>query len=77
MVKGLSVIHEPTNSCESCILGKQHGESFLAGASYRAREPLELVHTDLCGPMQTRSLRGHIYFPHSLIILVGRLGYIF
>ena len=28
----------------------------------RKREILELVHTDVCGPMQTRSLGGAYYF---------------
>ena len=47
MVKGFPVIHEPSNSCKSCILGKQHKEIFPTSASYRARSPLEMVHTEL------------------------------
>ena len=43
-------------------MAKQHRESFPVGGSYRARAPLELVHTDICGPMQTPSLGGSIYF---------------
>jgi hypothetical protein len=30
--------------------------------SYRAWAPLEIVHIDLCGPIQTTSLGGRIYF---------------
>ena len=63
MVKELPQILKPRNSCEICILEKQHRESFPVGGSYREREPLELVHTDICGPMQTPSLGGSIYFP--------------
>jgi hypothetical protein len=33
-----------------------------ADTDRRKRDILELVHTDLCGPMQTRSLGGAYYF---------------
>ena len=62
IVKGFPQILKPPSSCESCILAKQHRERFQVGGSYRARAPLELVHTDICGPMQTPSLGGSIYF---------------
>lgn len=62
MVQGLPPIMQPTNSCESCIMAKQHRESFPVGRSNKARVPLELVHTDICGPMQTPSLGGSLYF---------------
>jgi hypothetical protein len=62
MVKGLPPIQAPISSCESCILGKQHRISFPKENSYRAWTPLEIVHRDLCGPMQTPSLGGSIYF---------------
>lgn len=62
MVKGLPSIQQPTSSCESCILAKHHREKFVCRLSYRAKGPLEIVHTDLCGPMQTPSLTGNIYF---------------
>jgi hypothetical protein len=62
MVEGFPPIQEPTSSCESCILEKQHMDSFPRGVSYREKAPLELVHTDLCGPMQTQSLGGSYYF---------------
>jgi len=68
MVKGLPCIQQPTSSCESCILGKHHREKFVSRVSYKAKAPLEIVHTDLCGPiqtpspMQTPSLNGCFYF---------------
>jgi transposase InsO family protein len=61
MVKGFPIINEQKNSCESCILAKHQRDSFL-DASYREKEHLELVHTDLCGPMQTQSIGGRFYF---------------
>jgi hypothetical protein len=30
--------------------------------SYRTWAPLEIVHTDLCGPLKTPPLEGNIYF---------------
>ena len=56
MVKGLPCIQQPASSCESYILGKHHREKFVSSVSYRAKAPLEIVHMDLCGPMQTPSL---------------------
>eukprot|EP00253_Pinus_taeda_P031014 PITA_31014 len=62
MVIGLPLIEKPDSLCEGCILGKQHRESFPTGKSIRAKVPLEIVHLDLCGPMQAPSLVGSQYF---------------
>ena len=61
MVKGLLSIEQSASSCESCMLGKHHREKFIYGVSNRAKEPLELVHTNLCGSMQTPSLTDNVY----------------
>ena len=53
MMKGFPNIQQPASSCESCILAKHHRGKFIYGVSYMAKAPLELVHTDLCGPLQT------------------------
>ena len=60
MVSGLPPIKAPLSSCESCILAKQHRENFPKEMSYGARAPLEIMHNDLCGPMQMPSLGGSI-----------------
>ena len=62
MVNGLSLIEQPNKLCGGCILGKQHRESYHVGKSYRARSPLEIVHSDLCGYMQTPSIGNSLYF---------------
>lgn len=36
--------------------------SFPKGSLWKAKEKLELVHTDLCGPIRTTSLSGNKYF---------------
>ncbi|CAH9095067.1 unnamed protein product [Cuscuta epithymum] len=60
-VRGLPSIGK-LELCEGCIYGKQSRGSFPAGGSWRARECLELLHADLCGPMGTESLGGRRYF---------------
>ena len=43
-------------------MGKHHREKFIYGVSYREKAPLEMVHTYLCGPMQTTFLTSNVYF---------------
>ena len=47
--------------CEACIKGKRIRSSFPKGQATRATELLEIVHSDVCGPMQTFSLGGNRY----------------
>ncbi|KAI5338053.1 hypothetical protein L3X38_017324 [Prunus dulcis] len=51
MVHGLPSLDKDFAVCEGCKLGKQHRDSFFAESTWRAQFPLELVHTDICGPM--------------------------
>ena len=61
MVKGLPLIEKPDSLCEGCILGKQHRETFPAGKLVREKELLEIVHSDLCGPIHTPLIGGSHY----------------
>jgi len=45
MVRGLPPIKEPVSTCECCILGKKHHEGFPKGFAWKAKKPLELLHT--------------------------------
>ncbi|KAA0052796.1 gag/pol protein [Cucumis melo var. makuwa] len=47
--------------CESCLEGKMTKKPFI-GKGYRAKEPLELIHSDLCGPMNVKARGGFEYF---------------
>ena len=62
MVEGLPVMKCEHLPCEACGLGKQHREEFPVHIEKRQYDILELIHTDVCGPMQTRSLGGASYF---------------
>ena len=48
--------------CEGCVQGKSHRAAMPQAATHRATKSLELVHTDVCGPMRTPSLSGAKYF---------------
>ncbi|KAJ4751816.1 polyprotein [Rhynchospora pubera] len=61
MVFGLPEIKE-IGLCEGCAYGKQSRLPFPKDHAMRARQVLEIVHTDLCGPMETESFGGSKYF---------------
>jgi hypothetical protein len=62
MVRGLPSIEHPNQLCEGCLFGKQSRKSFPKEASTRANKPLQLVHTDVCGPIKPSSLGKKNYF---------------
>ena len=53
---------ESLDVCEGCVYGKQCKKPFPKGKSRRASSSLEIVHADLCCPMQTKSFGGSRYF---------------
>lgn len=62
MVHGLPDMDYEGKFCEECVLGKHTRASFQKKAEYRAKEPLELIHTDICGPITPGSFSGKRYF---------------
>jgi hypothetical protein len=44
--------------CEACVKGKHQRTSFPKDGATRASQFLEIVHTDVCGPMRTTSHGG-------------------
>jgi transposase InsO family protein len=48
--------------CESCIAAKMTRKPLPQQSESRSEEVLELIHTDVCGPMQTSTPRGNRYF---------------
>ena len=62
MVRGLPQIEATRQVCEGCVLGKQARLSFPVGDTWRAKAPLQLVHTDICGPLDPMSYGGNRYF---------------
>ena len=58
VVREMPEITKPTNViCKHCQHGKQTKVEFKT-KEYSMTKPLEIVHTDLCGPMRTKGLEG-------------------
>jgi hypothetical protein len=51
MVRGLLSFDHVEQFCDVCVLTKQKRLPFPQQSSFRAKERLELVHGDLCGPV--------------------------
>ena len=51
LVVGLPIIKTTDDICESCVVGKQHRNSFPKKNSNRALSPADLIHADVCGSM--------------------------
>ena len=61
MVTGLLKITVPFLVCEECVVSKQYRSQFSKEKSWRAKDVLELVHLDICGPINLSSNRGKRY----------------
>ncbi|MCO5606361.1 hypothetical protein L7F22_060549 [Adiantum nelumboides] len=63
MVHDLSLLEMPPRHVrEGCVLGKMHRFAFSQDGSVRATRKLQLVHSDVCGPMRTPSVANNLYF---------------
>lgn len=51
MVLGLSEIDVPNEVCEECVHTKQHKNIFSKDARSMLKESLEVIYSDVCGPM--------------------------
>ncbi|KAL4376396.1 hypothetical protein GQ457_02G039420 [Hibiscus cannabinus] len=61
-VTDLPMLNISDDKCDSCQLEKSHRLPFSLDGVKRANMKLELVHSDLCGPMKTSSMNGSKYF---------------
>uniref|UniRef100_A0ACD5ZKI0 Uncharacterized protein n=1 Tax=Avena sativa TaxID=4498 RepID=A0ACD5ZKI0_AVESA len=62
MVRGLPCLEHVEQFCDVCVVTKQRRLPFPQQASFRAKEKLELVHGDLCGPVTPATPGGRRYF---------------
>src|SRR5271156_448738 len=61
-VRGIPISKKPELAiCKQCQIGKM-GKTSFKSKNYNTEEVLELVHTDLCGPIGTTSYTGEKYF---------------
>ena len=64
LVKGLSFNQNEIfdRICQGCACGKQHRLPFPKKSHHKCKQPLELIHTDVYGPMPINSVGGSRYF---------------
>ena len=63
LVNGLDYdVTKDIKFCEPCVDGKHHHSSFPKSGGRRATKLLEIVHSDICGRLEAKSLSGAEYF---------------
>ena len=62
MVHGLPNMDYEGKLCEECLLSKHARISIQKKAEFWAKQPLKLIHTDICGPITPESFSGTRYF---------------
>jgi hypothetical protein len=61
-VRGLPSFKMAHEICSNCLTGRQHRERFPKASTHRSTQVLNLIYTDLVGPLKTASLSGSRYF---------------
>jgi hypothetical protein len=63
MVEGIAINPKDVAvNCEGCSLGKQSRVPFPKNSSKKKDDVLQLVHSDVCGPLSVTSVGGSVYF---------------
>ena len=63
LVTGMKLPRNAESSfCEGCVEGKMKRKPFKAVGEIRSHRKLQLIHSDVCGPMPTESIGGQKYF---------------
>lgn len=62
MVRGLPDVGNSREVCSGCLMSKHARNPFPARATYSASKVLQLVHGDLCGPIEPAIIGGNKYF---------------
>ena len=70
-----SLVLEPLPTCESCLEGKMIKGQFFAKGQ-RAKELLELVHSNVYGPINIQARGGYEYFV-TFVDDYSRFGYVY
>lgn len=61
MVRGLPRVVQPKEKCTGCLMSKQTRRPIPSRVNFSANKPLELVHGDLCGPINPETASGKKY----------------
>lgn len=52
MVKGILSLKDLEEICSDCLMEKQHKEAMQKQSTWRAKENIELIHSNVCGPIR-------------------------
>ena len=70
-----SLDYESLDACKPCLMGKMT-KTPISRTMERATDLLEIIHTDVCGPMSVDAHGGHHYFL-TFTDDLSRYGYIY
>jgi hypothetical protein len=58
VVRGVDIVggENVKGNCVGCALGKQHMEKLISVEDRRPTQPLDLIHSDLVGPVEVESI---------------------
>ena len=56
-----SLDYESFDTCKPCLMGKMT-QTLFSGTMERSNDLLEIIHTDVCGPMSVEACSGYHYF---------------
>ena len=76
LVRGLPKLHFSNRLCRNCVAGKHSRSAFSSESSFRASKRLELIHGDICGPIQPSTIGGRRYY-FLLVDDFSRLMWVF
>ncbi|UYV61328.1 hypothetical protein LAZ67_1004381 [Cordylochernes scorpioides] len=62
LVIGLEISSRDKGLCDDCCIAKSTKASHKNLGNIRSKQTLELIHTDICGPMPVKSTGGNRYF---------------
>jgi len=62
LINGVDCINGDLPFCEACVQGKQARKPFKGSCDVQTTAKLQLVHSDVCGPMSVSSVGGARYF---------------
>ena len=60
--------------CKGCAKGKNKKKTFPSSES-KAKGILEIIHSDVCGPMSSSLLSGYAYYVSFIDVFLERHGY--
>jgi len=61
MILGVPKIEMSTTVCDTCLIEKQPRNAFISSTAHRSKELLNVVYSDVCGPLEVPSLGGNKY----------------